>query len=99
MRIVLRGREHVVRQRLVLARLPTLDRVDTRVEDEPVQPGRELRVAAELLQPDAHFRERLLRGIARIFGIAKDVAREPLDLRGVTSKERSSAARRRPSLA
>jgi BirA family biotin operon repressor/biotin-[acetyl-CoA-carboxylase] ligase len=87
-RIVLGRCKHVVRQRLVLARLPALCCIHARVEHEPVQPRRELRVTAELRQADAHFCERLLRGIARILGIAKDVASKPLDLRGVAGKER-----------
>ena len=40
-------------ERLVHARPPALDRVEARVDDEPVQPRRELRAAAELLQPNA----------------------------------------------
>jgi hypothetical protein len=58
------------------------------VDDEAVQPGRELRLAPELLEPDADLRERLLGGVARVVGIAQEVAGEPLDLRRVPSTER-----------
>lgn len=60
---------------------PSRVRVTARVERDPVQPRRELRVAAELAEPPAHLRERLLRGIAGVVRIAQHVQREPLDLR------------------
>ena len=88
LRVVLRGGEHVLRQGLVLTRLAPLSCVDTRVEDEPVQPRGELRVAAELLKADADLRQRLLCRVACVLGIAKDVTRELLDLRRMTGEER-----------
>jgi len=66
-------------QRLVHAGAPALDRVETRVDDEPVQPRRELRPATELLQPNTHLRERLLRGVVSVVRIAQDVARKTFD--------------------
>ena len=75
-------------KRLVYARAPALDGVETRVDDEPVQPRRELRAAAELLQPNAHLRERLLRGVVSVVGIAQDVTRKPLHSRLVPGEER-----------
>jgi biotin-[acetyl-CoA-carboxylase] ligase BirA-like protein len=87
-RIVLGRREQIFRQRLMLSRLATLGRVDTRVEDEPVQPGRELRVAPELGQTDAHLRECLLRCVASVLRIAENVARKTLDFRRMARKQR-----------
>ena len=67
--------------------LAALGRVAAGVEDEPVQPGRELRIAAELRQPDAELRERLLCRVASVLRVAQDVSGEPLDLRGMTGEE------------
>ena len=58
------------------------------VDDEPVQPGRELRLAAELLDPHAELRERLLRRVLRILRIREQVPRQPLDPRRVARAER-----------
>src|SRR5262249_29532292 len=44
----------------------------------------ELSLAAELADAHDELRERLLRGIARILGVAKKMERETLDARGVT---------------
>ena len=98
--IVVRPELRSLGERLVHARLAALGRVPARVDDEPVQPGGELRVAAELLQAHAELRERLLRGVARVLGIAQDLAREPLDLRRVPRAQRLERERgRRPSRA
>ena len=70
------------------ARLPPLGGVAARVDDEPVQPRRELGVAPELLQADAELGERLLRGVARVLGIAQEATREPLDRRRVPCEQR-----------
>ena len=78
-------------ERLVHACPPALDRVEARVDDEPVQPGRELRAAAELLQPDAHLRERLLRGIVSVVRVAQDVACEPFHLGWCRGRSASNA--------
>ncbi len=81
------------------ARAAAIGGVAARVHDEAVQPRRELRVAAELRQPDAHLGERFLRRVTRIFGIAQHVAREALHPRPVAraqSLERGAIARLRP---
>jgi biotin-[acetyl-CoA-carboxylase] ligase BirA-like protein len=75
-------------ERFVGARLAALSSVEARVDDEPVQPRRELRTAAKLLQAHADLCERLLRGVARIVGIAQDLAREPLHFRRVAGEQR-----------
>ena len=62
--------------------------VAARVDDEPVEPGRELRLAAELAEPHAELRERLLRGVARVLGIARSCAR--------AARRAGRAARRAP---
>ncbi len=72
----------------VAAGRPPLGRVAARVHDEPVQPGRELGLAAELLEPDAHLREGLLRGVAGVFRVAEQVPGEPLDLRRMPFAQR-----------
>ena len=66
---------------------PPRERVAARVHDEPVQPRRELRLAAELPNPRADLRERLLRRIAGVLGIAKDPARDLLDCRLVAGAQ------------
>lgn len=71
------GRVELLRQRLVAA--APIEGVAARIEDEPVQPRGEARVTAELREPDAYLRHRLLRGIARVVGIAHHVECEPLD--------------------
>ena len=87
-------------ERLVHARPPALDGVETRVDDEPVQPRRELRAAAELLQPDAHLRERLLRGVvARRRDRAGCGARAAPPSAGAGRGAPRAPARRRPSRA
>jgi hypothetical protein len=48
-----------------------------------VEPGRELRLAAELTQPDAELRERLLRGVAGVLGIGQEMVGKALDARSV----------------
>ena len=80
------------------ARLAPLGGVAARVDDEPVQPGRELRLAAELLEADADLRERFLRRVARVLGVPQEMPREPLDPRGV-ARSSASSARASPSFA
>jgi biotin-[acetyl-CoA-carboxylase] ligase BirA-like protein len=75
-------------ERFVDTRLPALCGVETRVDDEPVQPRRELRPTAELLQPYADLCQRLLGGVARIVGIAQDLPCEPLDFRRMPCEQR-----------
>jgi biotin-[acetyl-CoA-carboxylase] ligase BirA-like protein len=81
-------RLQMLAERFVDARLPTLGRIEARVDDEAVQPRRELGTAAELLQAHANLRQSLLRGIACIVGIAQDLPREPLDFRRVPGEQR-----------
>ena len=85
-------------ERLGSAHGPRLRVVLAGVDDEPVQPGRELRLAAELPDPDHKLGERLLRGVARILRVAEQVERQPLDPRRMALAERGErAAVARPS--
>ena len=59
----------------IVTRHEALRTVFDTVDDEPVQPRRELRPATELLQPNTHLREGLLRGVVSVVRIAQDVAR------------------------
>ena len=59
-----------------------------RVHDEPVEPRRELRLAAELPDAPHELHERLLRRVARVVGVAEHVQRDPLDARRVPGAER-----------
>ena len=58
------------------------------VDDEPVQPGRELRLAPELADADDELRERVLCGVACVLRVAQQVQRELLDPRRVALAER-----------
>jgi biotin-[acetyl-CoA-carboxylase] ligase BirA-like protein len=78
----------MVAERLVDPCLPPLCSVKAGVDDKPVQPRRELRAATELLEAHADLRERLLRGIACIVGVAEDLPGQPLDLRGMPREQR-----------
>ena len=62
--------------------------VATRIQCQAVKPGRERRLAAELAELDAELGQRLLRGVARVLGVAEHVAGEPPDARRVTLAER-----------
>jgi hypothetical protein len=53
--------------------------VAARVHDEPVQPGRELRFAAELLQARADLDQRLLRSVPRLLEIAYQLGGKAVD--------------------
>ena len=88
MRVAFGTGTQIVRERLVPALRAALGCVAARVDDKAMQPRRELRVAAELLQPHTELRERFLRSVARVFGIAEEMAREPLDLRSVPLAQR-----------
>ena len=77
----------VLAERLVRTGLATLDRVKARVENESVQPGRELRAAVELFQADADLCERLLRRVVRVLAIPKHPEREPFDTRTVAREK------------
>ena len=58
-----------------------------------MQPGRELRLAAELANPDAELRERLLRRVARILRVAEQMERELLHAWRVPLAERGQRTR------
>jgi hypothetical protein len=77
----------IFEQRLTCASPLPVPHVSTGVDRQPVQPGRELRLAAELLDLDAELRQRLLCRIACILRIAKQVARELLHSRRVPLAE------------
>src|SRR3954447_1382076 len=57
------GLARVLLEGIASARALALEHVLARVHEEPVEPRRELRLSAELLQPDAELRERLLRRV------------------------------------
>src|SRR3954454_8066713 len=86
--IVLDVGAELVGQRIVAARALPLGHVAARVDHEPVQPRRKLRLAAELLETDAELRQRLLRGVARVLGIAQQTPPQPLDSRRVPDTKR-----------
>ena len=86
--VVLEVGAELLGQRLVRPRPLPLGHVAAGIDDEAVQPGGELRLAAELAQADAELRERFLRGVARVLRVAQQMAREPLDTRRMTGAER-----------
>ena len=63
-------------------------RVVTRIDDETMQPGGELRVASELADSLAELDQRLLRRVLSIAGVAQLAPRDPLDPRRVTHANR-----------
>lgn len=81
------GGGQMLAQRLVAPRLAPLDGVEAGVDDEAMEPGRELRAAGELPQPDAHLGEGFLRRVVGVLGIAQDPQRQPLDGRPVTREQ------------
>jgi hypothetical protein len=91
--IAVGGGPQVVDERLVGANALALGDVAARVHDEAMEPRGELRLAPELLQPHTELGERLLRRVARVLGVAEQVAGEPLDLRRVALAERLERAR------
>jgi biotin-[acetyl-CoA-carboxylase] ligase BirA-like protein len=78
----------VVEQRLTAAHALAIGDVVAGVDHEPVEPGRELRIAAKLAQPQTELGERLLGGIARVFGICEDLCSQSLDARSVPLAQR-----------
>ncbi len=62
--------------------------VATRIQCQTVKPGRERGVAAELTEFDAEPGQGLLRGVARVLGVAEHVAGEPPDARRMPLTER-----------
>jgi len=78
----------LLRKRLVRPRpLPFTD-VAARVDHEPVEPGRELRFAAELADPHAELGECLLSGVAGVLGVGEQVTGEAFDLCRMTLAKR-----------
>src|SRR5581483_3125452 len=64
-----------------------------RVDDEPVQPRRELRFAAKLADAPHELHERLLGGVVRVLGVAQDVKRDRVHAIRVAGAERLESAR------
>jgi biotin-[acetyl-CoA-carboxylase] ligase BirA-like protein len=58
------------------------------VDDQPVQPGRELGLAAVLPQPDAELGKRLLGGVTCVLGIRQHLRGEPFDTGSMALAER-----------
>ena len=83
----------VVEQRLTAAHALAVGHVVTRVDHEPVEPGRELRIAAELAQPQAELGQRLLSCVASVLGIGEHLRRETRDARSVPLTERRQRRR------
>jgi biotin-[acetyl-CoA-carboxylase] ligase BirA-like protein len=73
----------VVEQRLAAAHALAIGDVMAGVDHEPVEPGRELRVAAKLAQPQTELGERLLGGVASVLGICEHLCGKPLDARSM----------------
>ena len=82
----------VLLERLAAPRKLTLGDVAAGVDDEPVQPGRERGLAAELRQLDAELCERVLGGVARVLAVTQQMVRQPLDARRVPLAERCQRA-------
>ncbi len=78
----------VVEQRLAAAHALAIGDVVAGVDHEPVEPGRELRVATKLAQPQTELGERLLGGIARVFGICQHLRGQSFDPRSVPLAQR-----------
>jgi hypothetical protein len=88
--IVLDVGAELVGQWIVDARPLPLGHVAARIDHQSVQPRRELRLAAELLETDAELRQRLLGGVARVLGIAQQTPSQLLDPRRVPARRRPS---------
>jgi BirA family transcriptional regulator, biotin operon repressor / biotin---[acetyl-CoA-carboxylase] ligase len=82
----------VLRKRLGPAHALERRAVATGVDDEPVQPGRELGFAAELAQARAELHERLLGGVPRLFQVAEELRGQAVDLGCVAFDERVEGA-------
>jgi len=78
----------VVEQRLAAAHALAIGHVVTGVDHESVEPGRELRVASELAQPQAELGQRFLGRVASVLGVGEHLRGEALDARGVPLAER-----------
>ncbi len=78
----------IVKQGLTAAHALAGGDVMAGVDHEPVEPGCELRIAAELTQPQAELGERLLGGIAGVLGVGEHVRGEALHTRSVPLAQR-----------
>lgn len=67
--------------------------ITTRVHGQPVQPRCELRLSAKLPDLDAEFRQRLLRRVSRVLGIAQEMTGKLLDPRRMALTERREGSR------
>src|SRR5215213_2597838 len=83
----------VLQQRLAAAGALARGHVPAGVRDEPVEPGRELRVPAELPQPETELGEGLLGGVSCILGIREQVRGQALDARSVPLAQRGERPR------
>ena len=92
-RIRVGGGSSILEQRFAGSGPLPVPHVSTGVDRQPVQPGRELRLASELPDLDAELRQCFLRRVARVLGIAKQMARELLHARGVPLAERLESPR------
>src|SRR2546429_3887706 len=92
-RVRVGGGPSVLEQRLARPGPLTIPDIAARVDRQPVQPGRELRLAAKLLDLDAELRQGFLRRVPRIFRIAKQMARELLHPRCVPFAESLESSR------
>jgi BirA family biotin operon repressor/biotin-[acetyl-CoA-carboxylase] ligase len=75
------------RERLRPANALERDPVAAGVDDEAVEPGGELRLAAKLAQARTKLDERFLRGVPRLFKVTEDLRGEPVNPRRVTLDE------------
>ena len=83
-----RSHADVLVERVVAARPTARCDVPAGVEGEPVEPGRERCLAAELVELDAELGEGVLGRVARILRVRQDMCGEPCDARLVTRAER-----------
>jgi biotin-[acetyl-CoA-carboxylase] ligase BirA-like protein len=83
----------VVEQRLAATHALAVGHVVAGVEHEPVEPRRELRVAAKLAQTQAELGEGFLGCVASVLGIGKHLRREPLDARSMPLAQRRQRRR------
>lgn len=72
--------------------LTPLGCIEARVDDETVQPSRELCAASKLREANTDFGERLLRCVVCIVRIAQDAPREPFNARPVATEQRVERA-------
>jgi Biotin/lipoate A/B protein ligase family len=88
LRVAVRGNALVFEERLGAPLPARLSDVLARVDDEPVQPGRKLRLALELADALHELHKRLLRGVAGILGVAQHVLGDAMDTLGMAFTQR-----------